>query len=204
MSRIVAGVAGGTVLFSVPGDGTRPTTDRVKEALFSRLEAMNMLAGVRVLDLFAGSGSLGVEAASRGAASVELVEFNEKAASVCSKNAELVNKALGAKVVGVARSKVESFLARAQASTAAPWDLVFMDPPYPLSQEELRAALELLATKLSPYAVVVVERSTRTAEPEWPSSLQRLAEKKYGETRLWFAEPAEAEQAESEQAVAAD
>ncbi|MHA7270756.1 16S rRNA (guanine(966)-N(2))-methyltransferase RsmD [Arthrobacter sp. HLT1-20] len=190
MSRIVAGAAGGSVLVSVPGDGTRPTTDRVKEALFSRLESMNMLTDVRVLDLYAGSGSLGVESASRGAKSVELVEFNDKAAAVCQLNAQLVNKVLGSKVVTVQRSKVETFLARVAEAGVDQWDLVFMDPPYPLTEEELALVLSLLAPRLSSYAVVVVERSARTPEPTWPESLGRFAEKKYGETRLWFAEPA--------------
>jgi len=189
MSRIVAGAAGGTVLVSVPGDGTRPTTDRVKEALFSRLESMNMLSEVRVLDLYAGSGSLGVESASRGAKSVELVEFNDKAAAVCQRNAELVNKVLGTRTVTVQRSKVESFLARADEAGVDQWDLVFMDPPYPLTEAELSLVLGLLAPRLSSYGIVVVERSARTPEPTWPPGLQLLAEKKYGETRLWFAEP---------------
>ncbi|MEO8221051.1 MAG: 16S rRNA (guanine(966)-N(2))-methyltransferase RsmD [Specibacter sp.] len=190
MSRIVAGAAGGSVLVSVPGDGTRPTTDRVKEALFSRLESMDMLSDVRVLDLYAGSGSLGVESASRGAKSVELVEFNDKAAAVCQQNAQLVNKVLGSKVVTVQRSKVETFLARVAEAGVDQWDLVFMDPPYPLTEDELALVLSLLTPRLSAYAVVVVERSARTPEPGWPESLERFAEKKYGETRLWFAEPA--------------
>ncbi|WP_425862131.1 16S rRNA (guanine(966)-N(2))-methyltransferase RsmD [Arthrobacter sp. TWP1-1] len=190
MSRIVAGAAGGSPLVSVPGDGTRPTTDRVKEALFSRLESMNMLAGTRVLDLYAGSGSLGVESASRGAKSVELVEFNDKAAAVCQRNAELVNKVVGSKVVRVQRSKVESFLERAAEAGVDQWDLVFMDPPYPLTEDELSLVLELLGPQLSSFAVVVVERSARSPEPVWPESLDLLSDKKYGETRLWFAEPA--------------
>lgn len=190
MSRIVAGAAGGSPLVSVPGDGTRPTTDRVKEALFSRLEAMNMLAGTRVLDLYAGSGSLGVESASRGATSVELIEFNDKAAAVCQRNAELVNKVLSVKVVTVQRSRVESFLARVAEAGVDQWDLVFIDPPYPLTEIELSLVLELVAPRLSPFAVVVVERSARTPQPTWPAGMSLLAEKKYGETRLWFAEPA--------------
>jgi len=190
VSRIVAGAAGGMPLVSVPGEGTRPTTDRVKEALFSRLESLNMLADARVLDLYAGSGSLGVESASRGARSVELVEFNDKAAAVCQLNAELVNKVLGSKVVKVQRSRVESFLARVAEAGVDQWDLVFLDPPYPLTEEELALVLELLGPRLSAYAVVVVERSARTPEPSWPASLELLSEKKYGETRLWFAEPA--------------
>ncbi len=191
MSRIVSGAAGGTKLVSVPGDGTRPTTDRVKEALFSRLESMNMLAGTRVLDLYAGAGSLGVESASRGAASVELIEFHDKAAAVCQRNAELVNQILGSKVVSVQRSRVETFLARVADAGVDQWDLVFLDPPYPLTEIELSLVLELLGPRLSPFAVVVVERSVRTPEPTWPPTLQSFAEKKYGETKLWFAEPAD-------------
>ncbi|MBG0739153.1 16S rRNA (guanine(966)-N(2))-methyltransferase RsmD [Paeniglutamicibacter antarcticus] len=191
MTRIIAGVAGGTPLASVPGTLTRPTTDRVKEALFSRLESMDALTGAHVLDLFAGSGSLGVESASRGAASVELVEYDGGAAAVCQRNAATINDALGRKVVSVHRSKVESFLGRVPDANAEQWDLVFMDPPYPLGEVELSTALAALAPNLSPEAVVVLERSTRSPEPTWPAAVERFAEKKYGETRLWFAEPAD-------------
>lgn len=187
MSRIIAGAAGGTPLTTVPGSLTRPTTDRVKEALFSRLDAFNVIAGARVLDLYAGSGSLGVESGSRGAQAVDLVESDARASSVCQRNADLVNGVLGRKAVTVHRSKVEPFLDRA-AETAV-WDLVFLDPPYPLEEVALQAALQKLAPHLSPAAVVVVERSSRSPEPQWPESLARFAEKKYGETKLWFAEP---------------
>jgi 16S rRNA (guanine966-N2)-methyltransferase len=187
MSRIIAGVAGGTPLTSVPGSLTRPTTDRVKEALFSRLEAFGVISRARVLDLYAGSGSLGVESASRGAEAVDLVEFDAKASSVCQRNADLINTVLGFKNVSVHRSRVESFLERAEAGQL--WDLVFLDPPYPLDESSLSAVLEKLAAHLAEAAVVVVERSSRTPEPLWPASLERFAERKYGETRLWFAEP---------------
>ncbi|MET3811885.1 16S rRNA (guanine(966)-N(2))-methyltransferase RsmD [Arthrobacter sp. UYEF3] len=187
MSRIIAGAAGGTPLASVPGSLTRPTTDRVKEALFSRLDAFEIIAEARVLDLYAGSGSLGVESASRGAGTVDLVEFDGKASEVCQRNADLVNTVAGHKVVSVHRSKVESFLERAAEGTR--WDLVFLDPPYPLDEVGLAAVLAKLLPHLAEGAVVVVERSTRTPEPDWPDGLERFAEKKYGETRLWFAEP---------------
>lgn len=187
MSRIIAGAAGGTPLTSVPGSLTRPTTDRVKEALFSRLDAFDVIAGARVLDLYAGSGSLGVESGSRGAQAVELVEADAKASAVCQKNADLINGVLGRKTVAVHRSKVEPFLDRAPAD--ATWDLVFLDPPYPLEETALAAVLFKLSPHLAPGAVVVVERSSRSSEPEWPEGMARFAEKKYGETRLWFAEP---------------
>jgi 16S rRNA (guanine966-N2)-methyltransferase len=191
MSRIIAGVAGGTPLTSVPGSFTRPTTDRVKEALFSRLEAFGVISKAKVLDLYAGSGSLGVESASRGAEAVDLVEFDAKASSVCQRNADLINTVLGFKSVSVHRSRVESFLERAEAGQL--WDLVFLDPPYPLHESSLSAVLEKLAAHLAEAAVVVVERSSRTPEPLWPASLERFAERKYGETRLWFAEPTSGE-----------
>jgi len=187
MTRIVAGAAGGTPLSAVPGSLTRPTTDRVKEALFSRLDAFDVVAGARVLDLYAGSGSLGVESGSRGARTVELVESDAKASAVCQRNADLINGVLGRKAVTVHRSKVEPFLDRAAPDDT--WDLVFVDPPYPLEEEALGAVLQKLSAHLAPAAVVVVERSSRSPEPQWPGALARFAEKKYGETRLWFAEP---------------
>jgi len=186
MSRIIAGAAGGTPLASVPGSLTRPTTDRVKEALFSRLDAFDVISGARVLDLYAGSGSLGVESGSRGAGTVDLVEFDAKASGVCQRNADLVNGVVGRKIVTVHRSRVESFLERATLDDN--WDLVFLDPPYPLDEPALSAVLAKLNAHLAPAAVVVVERSSRSPEPGWPVGMERFAEKKYGETRLWFAE----------------
>ncbi|ABM09594.1 putative SAM-dependent methyltransferase, class I [Arthrobacter sp. Rue61a] len=188
VSRIIAGVGGGNPLTSVPGTATRPTTDRVKEALFSRLESLAVIDDARVLDLYAGSGSLGIESASRGARTVDLVEFDAKASDVCQRNADLVNQLLGGKRVSVHRSKVESFLER--AGDADRWDLVFLDPPYPLDEPALSAVLEKLAPYLDDAAVVVVERSSRSPEPVWPEALECFADKKYGETKLWFAEPA--------------
>ncbi|MGR0159705.1 16S rRNA (guanine(966)-N(2))-methyltransferase RsmD [Paenarthrobacter nitroguajacolicus] len=188
MSRIIAGVGGGHPLTSVPGTATRPTTDRVKEALFSRLESMAVIDDARVLDLYAGSGSLGIESASRGARTVDLVEFDAKASDVCQRNADLLNQLVGGKRVSVHRSKVESFLER--AADADMWDLVFLDPPYPLDEPALSAVLAKLAPHLDDAAVVVVERSSRSPEPTWPTALECFADKKYGETKLWFAEPA--------------
>ncbi len=188
MTRIIAGAAGGSTLLSVPGTGTRPTSDRVKEALFSRLDAYNAVHGARVLDLFAGSGSLGVESASRGAATVDLVEAAERPAAVCRQNAGLVNTVLGSTAVRVHRSTVESYLLRVPPGTQ--WDLVLMDPPYPLEENQLGVILAAVAPHLGAGAVLVLERSVRSSEPQWPAGLARFAEKKYGETRLWFAEPA--------------
>jgi 16S rRNA (guanine966-N2)-methyltransferase len=191
MSRIIAGIAGGVPLASVPGSATRPTTDRVKEALFSRLDALGMVQRARVLDLFAGSGALGVEAGSRGASTVELVESEAKAAQVCERNARTVNDAVGRRAVTVRRSKVSTFLERVPPGPH--WDLVLMDPPYPLGEGQLAAVLSAVALRLAPDAIVVVERSARSPEPDWPEGLTHYADRKYGETRLWFAEPAPAE-----------
>lgn len=187
MSRIIAGICGGTPLASVPGSATRPTTDRVKEALFSRLEALGMVARARVLDLYAGSGALGVEAVSRGASTAELVESDAKAVGVCQRNARLVNDAVGRRAATVHRGKVGSFLDG--TTPGRHWDLVFMDPPYPLGEDQLTRVLEALVAHLAEDALVVVERSARSPEPDWPEGLAHFGDRKYGETRLWFAEP---------------
>lgn len=186
MSRIIAGAAGGLRLQSVPGQGTRPTTDRVKESLFARLEAWGMLHDARVLDLFAGSGALGCEAASRGAAAVTLVERHGPAARVCRANAAVVHRALGRDdVVAVHQGTVAGYLAE---PGEGPWDLVLADPPYPLGEAELTATLAPLAGRLRPGGVVVVERSSRSPEPAWPEGLRRFEHKRHGETATWFAE----------------
>lgn len=187
MTRIIAGRAGGLALQSVPGSQTRPTSDRVKEALFSRLETYDALGGAHVLDLFAGSGALGVESASRGAEAVDLVESADKAAAVCAANASLVNGLLSRRVVTGHRSRAEAFLQRTAAGTA--WTLVFIDPPYAFEEVSLGKILSGLLPHLAEGAVVVIERSSRSPEPSWPEGLRRFADRKYGETRLWFAEP---------------
>ena len=186
MSRIIAGAAGGLRLQSVPGQGTRPTTDRVKESLFARLEAWGMLRDARVLDLYAGSGALGCEAASRGAASVTLVERHAPAVRVCRANAAVVHRSLGREdVVEVRHGSVGAYLAD---PGEGPWDLVLADPPYPLSEAELSAVLAPLAGRLREGGVVVVERSSRSPEPSWPPGLARFEHKRHGETTTWFAE----------------
>jgi 16S rRNA (guanine966-N2)-methyltransferase len=183
MTRIVAGTAKGRVLQVPRGSATRPTADRVREALFNRLEHEGMLHGARVLDLYAGSGALGLEAASRGAAHALLVESASAAVAVCRRNVA----ALGLTGVDVRASPVATVLA---AEPAAPYDLVLIDPPYDLPAEALRAALTRLVDGgwLAEGAMVVVERSARDTEPCWPAGLLRFDERRYGETRLWFAE----------------
>ncbi|MHB1063799.1 MAG: 16S rRNA (guanine(966)-N(2))-methyltransferase RsmD [Georgenia sp.] len=183
MTRIVAGVAGGRTL-KVPRSGTRPTSERVREALFSRLEHLDVVDGARVLDLYAGSGALGLEAASRGAARVTLVEAARAAAALCRANAE----ALGLDpLIDVVAARVQTHLAGA----GTPADLVLLDPPYDVEQEDLADVLALLGRGwLAPDAVVVVERDRRSPEPRWPDHLAALGPRSYGDTVVWFAEAA--------------
>lgn len=183
MTRIVAGTAGGRTL-AVPRKGTRPTSERVREALFSRLEHLDVVRDARVLDLFAGSGALGLEAASRGARHVTLVESSREAAEVCRRNAAAL-----ALPAAVAADRAERFVSR---PVGEPWDLVLVDPPYDLGEADLAAVLAGLLGDLGEGAVVVVERSTRAPEPAWPAGLVRFDRRAYGETAVWFAEPADA------------
>ncbi|QPL04700.1 MULTISPECIES: 16S rRNA (guanine(966)-N(2))-methyltransferase RsmD [Actinomyces] len=184
MTRIVAGAVGGRRI-DVPRSGTRPTSERVREALFARLEHYDVLRGARVLDLCAGSGALGLEAASRGATDVTLVDSSRTATQVCERNI----RSLGLSGVRAVTAKAATFLAGA---AGAPADLVLIDPPYDLDEADVLAMLEPLGRErdpwLAPGAVVVLERSTRAPEPVWPAGLRRFGGKRYGETRLWFAE----------------
>jgi len=184
MTRIIAGFAGSREL-KVPSAGTRPTSDRVREAVFSVLEARDVIAGAQVLDLYAGSGALGLEALSRGAAQVTLVEKNAKAAGVISRNAELVREAgtLPTTATKVVTAAVHSYLHTAVTA----FDLVFVDPPYDLTDAELAHTLEALVPHLSAQAEVVVERSSRSPEPVAPEGLSLERVKIYGETAVyWF------------------
>ncbi|HEV7145748.1 MAG TPA: 16S rRNA (guanine(966)-N(2))-methyltransferase RsmD [Pedococcus sp.] len=183
MTRIISGRAGGLRLTTPSGATTRPTSDRVREALFSRLEHLDVVRGARVLDLYAGSGALGLEAASRGAASVLLIEANAAAAKVTRANAS----SLGIPGVTVRHTTVQ----RALTKGAEPHTLVFLDPPYDLGEAELAADLAALVDQgwLAAEALVVVERSSRTPEPRWPEGLESEGERRYGETKIWFAAP---------------
>ena len=186
MTRIISGLAGGRRISTPPGSGTRPTSDRVREALFSRLEHLDVLHQGKVLDLYAGSGALGLEAASRGATSVLLVESDRAAVAVIRKNiAEL-----GLPGVSVRADTVERVLAAGPASKEARCDLVLADPPYDVTEEALGDVLLLLVTHewLSEEAFVVVERSARSPEPRWPRGLDGLGERRYGDTKMWFAD----------------
>ncbi|QNA92511.1 MULTISPECIES: 16S rRNA (guanine(966)-N(2))-methyltransferase RsmD [unclassified Microbacterium] len=187
MTRIIAGAARGARL-EVPGAGTRPTSDRVRESLFGALESLSAIAGARVLDLYAGSGALGLEALSRGAKSVDLVERGRQAAAVVRRNAAVVAKAGALPAGRVHETAVHAFLLRA----SGPFDLVFTDPPYDLDDAAMTADLVALAPLLSADGVVVVERARRSTVPDFASAgLEQFREKTYGDTALWWAEPAE-------------
>ncbi|MBW8729801.1 MAG: 16S rRNA (guanine(966)-N(2))-methyltransferase RsmD [Terrabacter sp.] len=186
MTRIISGTAGGRRLQTPPGSSTRPTSDRVREALFSRLEHRGLLEGARVLDLYAGSGALGLEAASRGAAQVLLVESRKAAAKVIRANAAVI----GHPDVRVLADTVERALA-AGPPAGVRMDLVLVDPPYDVPEDALSAVLAALVGHqwLARDAFVVVERSSRSPQPTWPEGLELSGEKRYGETAMWFAEP---------------
>lgn len=185
MTRIIAGTAGGTVL-RVPEAGTRPTSDRVRESLFAALDAADAIHDTRVLDLFAGSGALGLEALSRGAKSADLVEKNRAAAQVTQRNAEVLQRGLRGVRTHVHNTDAARYLTR----NSAIWDLVFIDPPYDFDNETLTELLGLLAPRLSPEAIVIVERATRSGEPASDSAvLECTREKRYGDTTLWWLQP---------------
>jgi 16S rRNA (guanine966-N2)-methyltransferase len=180
VTRIVGGVAGGRRL-RVPKTGTRPTSDRAREALFNTLAGLIELDGARVLDLYAGSGALGLEALSRGAEVAVLVESDAEAARAIVANVT----GLGLTGADVVRTTVERHLA---SPPAEPFDVVFADPPYALAEPDLAGALGRLAGAdwVRSGGVVVVERSVRSSEPEWPETLRPVKHKRYGDTALWY------------------
>lgn len=186
MTRIIAGQFRGRTLATPRGADTRPTAERVREAVFSRTESLFDFTGARVLDLYAGSGALGLEAVSRGAERVVLVEAHRKAAQVIAANVSALG--LG-DVARIHAEKVDRVLERGTGDQA--FDLVLLDPPYPLTEEELSKTLDLLVTHgwLSADALVVVERSARSPEPGWPQGLVPIRSRTYGETAVHFAEP---------------
>ena len=184
MTRIVAGSAKGRTL-AVPKSGTRPTSERVREALFSRLDHMNVLAGATVLDLFAGTGALGLEALSRGAARATLVEKASAAARVASANVRATG--LPARVV---TADVRAYLgARSGEALTGENDLVFIDPPYDIPEGDMTTVLSALAPWVGPDSLIVVERSTRAPAPTWPPFLVLEDTRAWGETVAYFAGP---------------
>ncbi len=185
MSRIIGGSARGRRLKTPPGTRTRPTSDRVREALFSSLESeLGTVAGVRFLDLFAGSGAVGLEASSRGALSVVLVEVDRGTAALIRTNAAV----LGLEHVTVHAIKAERLGDMFAKQPGAGFDVVFADPPYAMEAGAVGAVLSglLHAGLVAERAVVVVERPRRGEPWVWPMGLKGMREKRYGETMLYY------------------
>jgi 16S rRNA (guanine966-N2)-methyltransferase len=187
--RLIAGSAGGRRLAVAPGGVTRPTTDRVREALFSAITswvgtsdrpAEATLAGIAFCDLFAGSGAMGLEAASRGANPVVLVEADRRIAALAVRNA----RELGL-LVKVQTARVEALL---QRSTQQSFDILFADPPYDVDSSHLNDVLTaiLLGGWIRPHGLVIVERSRRSPRLSWPAAFGRTWVRTYGETVVEF------------------
>jgi 16S rRNA (guanine966-N2)-methyltransferase len=181
VTRIIGGSAGGRRIDTPRGTATRPSSDRVREALFSAIESWcGSLQGLRFLDLYAGSGAVGLEAWSRGAGVVTLVEQDRRTAALIAANA----KALGFPKAKVVVASVAATLAR---PPAAPYDIVFLDPPYPTPDVEVDDDLSRLSDDwVVPGGMVVVERSSRGRGPKWPDDFTGTRERRYGETTLWY------------------
>ncbi|MET7935692.1 16S rRNA (guanine(966)-N(2))-methyltransferase RsmD [Streptomyces sp. NPDC005322] len=184
MTRVIAGAAGGRRLAVPPGNGTRPTSDRAREGLFSTWESLlGSLNGARVLDLYGGSGAVGLEALSRGAAHVLLVESDPRAARTIRENI----RTLGLPGAELRTAKAEQALA-GQPPATGPYDVVFLDPPYAVSDGDLHEILLTLLRKgwIASDALATVERSTRGGEFGWPAGFEGLRARRYGEGTLWY------------------
>jgi 16S rRNA (guanine966-N2)-methyltransferase len=188
VARVIAGEAGGRRLAVPVGRDTRPTSDRAREGLFATIVSMvGSLTGSRVLDLYAGSGAVGLEALSRGARHVLLVESGARAGRVIRANIE----AIGLPGAELVTDRVERVLARGPAPSVnnrGRYDIVFADPPYALADEEVSGMLAALADQawLAPGALVIVERATRSGPVAWPAGFAADRARRYGEATFWY------------------
>ena len=183
MARVIAGQAGGRRLAVPDGRDTRPTSDRAREGLFASITSIaGPLDGARVLDLYAGSGAVGLEALSRGAGHVLLVEQGARAVRVIKENIE----AIGLPGAVLVADRVERALARGPDGDR--YDIVFADPPYALADAAVERVLELLAEGgwLAPGALVIVERATRSGPVSWPDGFTPDRDRRYGEATFWY------------------
>jgi 16S rRNA (guanine966-N2)-methyltransferase len=180
VTRLISGSAGGRRL-KVPRTGVRPTGDRAREALFNALGHLTELRGAAVLDLYAGTGALGLEALSRGAASVLFVESSRDVLPVLRENLATIGLPGGRVVAGSVPSVVGGV-------PPARFDVVLADPPYDTPVDEVLGVLRALVTRewLAPDAVLVVERSSREEPWEWPTPLTGLRDRRYGEAQLRY------------------
>jgi 16S rRNA (guanine966-N2)-methyltransferase len=183
VARVIAGQAGGRRLAVPDGRDTRPTSDRAREGLFATITSIaGPLDGARVLDLYAGSGAVGLEALSRGAGHVLLVEQGARAVRVIRENI----KAIGLPGAVLVADRVERALARGPDGDR--YDIVFADPPYALADAAVRRVLDLLAEGgwLAPGALVIVERATRSGPLSWPDGYTPDRDRRYGEATFWY------------------
>ncbi|MET9296971.1 16S rRNA (guanine(966)-N(2))-methyltransferase RsmD [Streptomyces sp. NPDC003077] len=183
MTRVIAGIAGGRRLAVPPGSGTRPTSDRAREGLFSTWESLDgPLTGARVLDLYGGSGAVGLEALSRGAEHVLLVEADARAVRTIRENVRVV----GLPGADVRAGKAAQVIAG--PPPGEPYDVVFLDPPYAVTNDDLREILLTLRDQgwLTADALVTVERSTRGGAFPWPDGFTPIRARRYGEGTLWY------------------
>ncbi|WP_419998211.1 16S rRNA (guanine(966)-N(2))-methyltransferase RsmD [Streptomyces boninensis] len=182
MTRVIAGTAGGRRLAVPPGNGTRPTSDRAREALFSTWESLHGVEGSRVLDLYGGSGAVALEALSRGAAHALIVEADAKAVRTIRANA----KAIDLPGTEIRAAKAEQVVTGPPPGN--PYDIVFLDPPYEVTDQSVREILVTLRTGgwLAADALATVERSTRGGAFQWPEGFEALRDRRYGEGTLWY------------------
>ena len=184
MARVIAGEAGGRRLAVPDGRETRPTSDRAREGLFATVTSIvGPLTGTRVLDLYAGSGAVGLEALSRGASRVLLVESGARASAVIRQNIE----ALGLPGATLIADRVERVLAHEPPEDER-YDVAFADPPYAMADTEISRVLSLLADEgwLARDALVIVERATRSGPVRWPDGFVPDRARKYGEATFWY------------------
>jgi 16S rRNA (guanine966-N2)-methyltransferase len=185
--RIIAGLAKGRNLIS-PKEGVRPTSDRAREALFSTLESeFGSISDLSFMDLYCGSGAVGAEALSRGAAFVQGVDQDAKAVEVAKSNHELLSKIHGVGISKIIQSPVKRFLEQPAQSK---FDIVFLDPPYDATMSEVFEVLNLLSSSgfLKKGSIIAIERDSKSKPINWPKELTLLKERKYGAATIFYAE----------------
>ena len=185
--RIIAGSATGKTLVSPPDARTRPTSDRAREGLFSSLDSeFESLVGLNFLDLFAGSGAVGVEAYSRGAAIVHAVETDGDMGNIAISNFQLVKSAAGS--YRVFHTKVDRFLESDHAGEKGRYDIIFMDPPYELSNGVIEELLATIVAKnlLQPRGIVAIERESKSRAFTWPAELEEIKVRSYGQGSIYY------------------
>jgi 16S rRNA (guanine966-N2)-methyltransferase len=184
--RIIAGIAKGRSLSSVAG-ATRPTSDRAREAIFSTLTSeFGDFLGLHILDLFAGSGAMGLEALSRGASLVHCVENDDAASKSISTNAELVQKSQPVGAFHLFQMSVQKFV---EGKPQNQYHFIYVDPPYDFADSELTQILEKLHANnfFKDDAVIAIERASKTPQPVWPQGYEPSRTKVYGQASIYYA-----------------